>query len=104
MTVILFTLAIVAAVVAMGARRVRRARRLRASRPGGSAASAIPVRAYTEIDDYLAALACACGGSLERMGEGSRADGVHRLRIARLRCYECEREEQVFFETSEVLH
>jgi hypothetical protein len=103
---LLFVAAIVAAVVAMGMRRWRRAGlyRAAATQPGASEERAIYVRSYTEIDDHLAQRWCACGGFLERTGEGSREASGRRLRIARLVCQECERTTEVFFDTTDILH
>ena len=98
--------AIIAAVVAMGRRRWRRAslRRAAGRRGGASPELAIPVRSYTEMDEPLAQRWCSCGGYLERLGEGSREEGGRRYRIARLRCQECERVDEVFFDTTDLLH
>jgi hypothetical protein len=105
-TSLLFALVIVAALVATGLRRGRRVRldRAAARRAGSSAERAIPVRSFGEIDDHLAGRWCRCGGYLERLGEGTREQGGTRLRVARLRCQECERVDEVFFDTTEVLH
>jgi len=106
MMVVLFTLAIVAAVVSVGLRRLRR-RRLRraaADRLGGSPERPIYIRPYGEMDDHLASRWCACGGYLERTGEGSRTSGGRRFRVARLRCQECEEPDEAFFDTTDVLH
>jgi hypothetical protein len=47
---------------------------------------------------------CACGGYLERRGEGSRDVAGQRYRVARLECQDCERVEEVFFDTTDLLH
>jgi hypothetical protein len=98
--------AIVAAVVAFWLRRRRRVRlRLAArTRPGASTENAIYIRSYGEMDDHLARRWCACGGYLERRGEGTREAGGRRFRVARLACQECEATEEVFFDTTDVLH
>jgi hypothetical protein len=90
---------VVVAVAAVGVRRFGRARLRRAARTraGASPDLAIHVRSYADIDDHLAARWCAaCGGYLERSGEG--------LRVARLACQECERVDEVFFDVTDVLH
>ncbi len=106
MITILFVAAIVAALVSVGARRRRRARLARAARTrqGASVELAIPIRSYGEMDTYLSRRWCACGGYLERLGEGTREVSGRRLRVARLRCQECETMDEVFFDTTEVLH
>ena len=98
--------ALVAALIAMGGRRARRARlrRLAAARPGASPERAIAIRSYGEMDEHLDGRWCVCGGYLERRGEGTRGADARRLRVARLRCQECEAEDEVFFDTTEVLH
>jgi hypothetical protein len=104
--VTLFTVAIVAAVVAVGMRRLRRTRLRRAARtrPGATAERAIYIRSYGEMDDHLRERWCACGGYLERTGEGTRDSGGRRFRVARLTCQECETVAEVFFDTTDVLH
>ena len=106
MTAVLFVAEILAALTAMAARRARRARlrRLAASRAGATPERAIPIRSYGEMDEHLARRWCACGGYLERRGEGTRQVGGRRLRVARVQCQECEAEDQVFFDTTDVLH
>ena len=104
---LLIALAVVAAVVATAVRRARRAALRRASRtrPGASPGLAIAIRSYTEMDDHLGRRWCGhCGGYLERRGEGSREEAGRRFRIARLECQECERTEEVYFETTELVH
>jgi hypothetical protein len=103
---LLLLAALVAAVAAWGWRRLRRARLRRAARTrlGSSAERAIYIRSYGEIDFALTRRWCACGGYLTRLGEGTREEAGRRFRIARLRCQECEEEELVFFETTDVAH
>ena len=104
MTGLLLALAIIAAVCASGLRRLQRGRLLRAAaqRPGVSAEHAIAIRSYDEIDEHLARRWCLCGGYLERSGEGTRVSDGRRFRVARLRCQECDRVDEVFFDTTEV--
>jgi hypothetical protein len=106
MTGLLLAVAIIAALAATGLRRWRRARLARAARtrPGASAEHAIHIRSYSDIDEHLARRWCACGGYLERTGEGTREAGGRRFRVARLCCQECERVEEVFFDTTDLLH
>ena len=52
--------------------------------------------------DHLARRWCICGGYLERAGEGTRVSDGRRFRVARLRCQECDRVDEVFFDTTEV--
>jgi len=90
----------------MARRRWRRARlrRLASTRPGSSPALAIPVTTFGEMDIHLRRRRCACGGYLERRGEGSRELSGQRYRVARLECQDCERTEEVFFDTTDLLH
>ena len=106
MTALLLVAALVAAMVALGRRRWRRAklRKLASTRPGSSPAHAIPITAFDEIDTHLRLRRCGCGGYLERRGEGSRDVAGQRYRIARLECQDCERSEEVFFDTTDLLH
>jgi hypothetical protein len=106
MTSLLFALVIVAAVVSLGRRRWRRTRlRLAArTRAGSSPEQAIHIRSYGEMDTHLGQRWCFCGGFLERLGEGSRETGGRRYRVARLSCQECEALDEVFFDTTDVLH
>jgi hypothetical protein len=103
---LLMGVAVIAAVVAMGRRRWHRAwlRREAGRRAGATPELAIPVRSYAEMDAPLAGRWCACGGYLERFGEGSREQSGRRYRVARLRCQECERVDEVFFDTTDLLH
>jgi hypothetical protein len=103
---LLLALAIIAAVAVVGARRLRRARLRRAAltRPGACADLAIYVRSFAEIDEHLGGRWCVCGGFLERSGEGTRDAAGRRYRVARLTCQECEAVEEVFFDTTDVLH
>ena len=97
---------IVAAVCSLAARRWRR-RRLRraaATRAGSSPELAITIRSFAEMDAHLARRWCACGGYLERSGVGTRERDGRRFRVARLSCQECEAVDEVFFDTTEVLH
>jgi hypothetical protein len=98
--------ALVAALIAVALRRARRARlrRLARTRPGGTPENAIAIRSFGEMDEHLARRWCVCGGYLERRGEGTREAGGRRLRVARLACQECEREDELFFDTTGVLH
>jgi hypothetical protein len=95
-----------AAVAVMARRRWRRARlrRLAATRPGSSPALSIPVTSFGEMDEHLRRRRCACGGYLERRGEGSRDVSGQRYRVARLECQDCERVDEVFFDTTDLLH
>jgi hypothetical protein len=103
---LLFTIAIVAAVVAVGVRRWHRARLRRAARTrlGASADLAIHIRSFGDMDEHLRQRWCACGGYLERSGEGTRESGGRRFRVARLTCQECETVDEVYFDTTDVLH
>lgn len=103
---LLLAAALVAALMVSGARRLRRTRLRRAARTraGASPELAIAIRSWGEIDDHLVHRWCTCGGYLERRGEGTRETGGRRYRIARLACQECEAEEVVFFDTTDLLH
>jgi hypothetical protein len=105
-THLLLVAALVAAVTAVLLRR-RRRRRLREAartRPGASAELAIHIRSFAEMDEHLVQRWCHCGGYLERRGEGSRDVDGRRFRVARLECQECESVDEVFFDTTDLLH
>ena len=103
---LLLGIAVIAAVAAVGRRRWHRARLERAARTraGASAELAIHIRSFTEMDEHLGRRWCSCGGYLERSGEGTREIGGRRFRVARMTCQECESVEDVFFDTTDVLH
>jgi hypothetical protein len=105
MTTILFVLAIVAAVSALGLKRLRKARARRAAdrAPGSSPEQAIPIRSFEEMDAALRRRRCLCGAFFSLVGEGTREDGNRRLRVARLRCDDCEESREVFFDTTSLL-
>jgi hypothetical protein len=98
--------ALVAAMAAMAVRRARARRldRADAGRAGASEDDPVYVRSFDEIDAHLTRLWCRCGGDLERQGEGSRQVGPRRYRVARLRCQDCDRSRDVFFDTTDVAH
>jgi len=102
----LLAVVVLVAVAAVGLRRWQRARLRQAARnrAGTSAERAIHVRSYTEMDEHLAQRWCGCGGYLERAGEGTREAGGRRFRVARLMCQECESVDEVYFDTTDVLH
>jgi hypothetical protein len=98
--------AIVAAVASMGLRRRRRSR-LRAAartRAGATPDLAIAIRSFGEMEEHIDRRWCHCGGYLERSGEGTREVAGRRFRVARLTCHECESVDEVFFDTTGVLH
>ena len=103
---LLLGLTVIVAVVAVGGRRWRRARLERAgkTRLGASPDLAIAIRSFADMEEHLGRRWCVCGGYLERSGEGSRTEGDRRYRVARLVCQECERVEEVFFDTTDVVH
>ena len=104
---ILFTLAIVAAVIATYRKRWRRTRLRRNAQnlPGTTPERAIPIDSFTDIDDTLRDRWCPrCGGYLERAGEGTRTAVGRTLRVARLRCQECDEVAEVFFDATTLLH
>lgn len=81
-----------------------RLRRAAETRPGASPERAIYARSFTEIDAHLRGRWCFCGGFLERSGEGTREAGGRRFRVVRLSCQECETIDEVFFDTTDLLH
>jgi hypothetical protein len=96
-------LAVIASVVVLGLRRWRAAREW-AARPGAAIGSAIPVRRFDHMDRILAHRRCRCGEALGLRGEDSREVDGRRLRVVVLHCSECERDERVYFDVTEVFH
>jgi hypothetical protein len=103
---LLLALAVIAAVVALGTRKLSRAARRRIVRegPGSSPDRSIPIRSFADMDAVLDARECPCGGHYERTGEGTRQAAGRRYRVARLVCRACEERQEVFFDTTDVLH
>jgi hypothetical protein len=103
---LVLALTAITAVAAVAMRRLAlagRRRRVR-ERPGSSPDRCIPVRSFAEMDAALDVRACPCGGRYERAGEGTRETAGRRLRVARLVCRACEEGQEVFFDTTDVLH
>lgn len=103
---LLLAMSLVAAVVAVAIRRLFLAGRRRIVRegPGSAPDRSIPVRSFAEIDAALDIRLCPCGGQYERTGEGTREAAGHRYRVARLVCRACEEGQEVFFDTTHLLH
>lgn len=96
-------LAVVFAVLALGHRRWRRARE-EARRAGASLRNAIPVRRFDQIDRVTKRRVCRCGEPLVTRGEDSREVETRRFRIIFMHCPECERDEKVYFDVTQVFH
>jgi len=84
-------------------RRARVARRMRAL-PGGSAATAIVVTSFDQIDAEIRRRRCPCGGRNDAHGEGTKAEGGRSLRVVRLECRFCERRAALYFDVSRLFH
>lgn len=93
--------ALIAAVV-VGVRLLRR-RAVEQAQPGRSAARAIPIRDYGEMDIAVRLQRCPCGGGYALRGEGPDAAQAG-IRVAHLECRRCEREAWLHFDVSQVLH
>lgn len=103
MTSLLFAVVALIAVVTVGVRRWRRGR-ARRRLPGATMEGAMPVRRFDEIDAAVATRTCWCGNAVINGGETSQAVGDRRYRIIRLVCPECERDELMYFDVTEVFH
>ena len=103
---LLLALVAIAAVVGVAMRRLSLAARRRVAweGPGSSPNRSIPVRSFADMDAALAVRACPCGGRYERTGEGTRQADGRRYRVASLVCRVCEEGQEVFFDTTDVLH
>lgn len=97
-------LAVLVAVGLVGARRWRGWQERRA-RPGVRMADAIPVERFDDIDLHTARRRCAwCGEGMRYAGETSRVRRGQRLRVVRLVCRECERDERIHFDVTALFH
>jgi hypothetical protein len=81
-----------------------RAHRLRLMSPGGSAATAIVVRSFDGMDDWMSNSRCSCRGALVSLGEDSIERDGRRLRIVHAECIRCEQERSVFFDVTRVFN
>lgn len=101
-----FTAAIVAALAAVAWRGLRRRRgrsaraRFLAETPGYDPARPIAVSSFDELDEAVDRARCPCGGSLERLGEGSRPG----VRVVRCTCPTCEEDVDLFFDLRGLRH
>lgn len=83
--------------------RTLREREDRRRRPGGSAATAVPIAQFGEIDAIVATQRCTCRGRFAVRGEGPlAAEGT--IRQVRLECRECGRERLLFFDMAGIEH
>ncbi len=106
MTGWIFAVALVVAMTAMGTRSLRRKTRLAAVRRavGRSPERPLPIRSFHELDAAVDAARCACGGELDRIGEGSRTTPTGSLRVVRCECLACEEGIDLFFDLAELRH
>jgi|JRYF01.1.fsa_nt_gb hypothetical protein len=101
---LIMALAVIAAVLTAGLRRYRRRQGIR-NRAGVDLEKPICVERFDEIDTALEHRRCAwCDGALTLAGESSAAAGERRLRVVRLVCEECERDERVYFDVTRIFH
>ena len=106
MTSLLLAVAVIVAIAAVVRRRLSLAARRRRVRegPGSAPDRGIPVRSFADMDAALDARVCPCGGQYARAGEGTREADGRRYRVARLVCDTCEGGQEVFFDTTDLLH
>ena len=100
---LLLTLAVLAAVISVGIRRAQRSRAAR-RHPGATIHRPVAVSRFDEIDAAIQGRACWCGGIFVLAGEASRTIGERRLRVVRLVCNQCERDELMYFDVTAVFH
>jgi hypothetical protein len=98
----LLGLAALIAAVAVGLRLLQQ-RAAERARPGATPATAIPITDYGDIDLAVRMQTCRCGGRFSVRGEGP-ASHPDTLRVARLECRKCEREQRLYFDVSTVRH
>jgi len=100
---LLLGLVVLAAVVATGIRRLQRTRAAR-RRPGATIHRPLPVQRFDEIDAAVQDRSCDCGGIFVVTGETSRLVGARRVRVVRLVCNQCERDELTYFDVTAIFH
>ena len=96
-------LAVIFAVTTVYYRRWQKARE-EARRAGASLRHAIPVRRFDQIERVLARRACGCGERLVLQGEDSSQIEERRYRVIRMLCPECEKQERVYFDVTEIFN
>lgn len=102
----IFSGILILAMAAMGARSLGKRLRGRAAKRGVGRRAEAPMslRSFHELDPAVEAARCACGGSLIRLGEGSRSTPLGELRVVRCECAACEEEVDLFFHIAELRH
>ena len=91
------------AAVGIGVRIVQQ-RAAERARPGATAARAIAIEDFGDIDVAVRMQLCGCGGRFVIRGEGPAAGTADHLRVVHLECRKCERERRLFFDVSTVRH
>ncbi len=99
----LLGLVVLIAVIAVAIRVLQR-RAYERGQPGRTAASAICIEDYGEIDIAVSTQSCRCGGRFALRGEGPLPKAGRPLRVARLECRKCERELRLYFDLSTLRH
>ncbi len=82
----------------------RSARKVWLERPGCSASSPVQVSRFDDIDSFVRAQRCTCGGRCVLRSEGGTSEGAIAVRVVRGECDRCEDEMSFYFELSEVQH
>lgn len=98
----LLGLAALIAAIGLGVRLLQR-RAAERARAGATPQTAIPITDYSDIDVAIGIQTCRCGGRFLIRGEGP-AGQPGSLRVARLECRKCEREQRLYFDVSTVRH
>ena len=90
----------------MGRKALAKRRALAAwrARPGCSPENPLVVARFDEMDNFVHAQRCICGGSCVMRTEGSLSAGTVALRVVRGECDRCEEELAFFFELPEIQH
>jgi hypothetical protein len=99
----LMALAVLAAVAVVALRLLQR-RAVERARPGATAATAIAIHDYGEMDIAVRLQTCACGGHFCLRGEGPLSGADRPTRVAHLECQKCERERRLYFDLSSLRH
>ncbi len=69
--------------------------------PGGGAQTAIRIDNFGVIDSTVALRRCRCSGRFTILGEGP-VSGATQIRRIRIECRECGREQELYFDLTDV--
>jgi hypothetical protein len=100
---LVLSIVLLAAIARLGVRRWQRARAAQ-RRPGATIHRPVAVRRFDEIDAAVQARECWCGGYFVASGETSRTFGERHFRVVRMVCNQCERDQLMYFDVTQVFN